>query len=69
MKKSAFVMICGIGLMATRSMATETITYSYDAQGRLIKAVTTGTVNNGVQVVYQHDKADNRVRVTVTGGH
>ncbi len=43
-------------------MATETIAYSYDAKGRLVKVVRTGTVNNNVTVDYEHDKADNRTR-------
>lgn len=47
--------------------ATETITYTYDAKGRLIKVVRTGTVNNNVQTTYDHDKADNRKKVTTTG--
>lgn len=47
--------------------ATETITYTYDAKGRLTKVVRTGTVNNNVQAQYAHDKANNRKNVTVTG--
>lgn len=47
--------------------ATETITYTYDAKGRVIKVVHTGTVNNGVTVDYTHDKADNRTKVKTTG--
>jgi hypothetical protein len=46
--------------------ASETITYSYDAKGRLVKVVRTGTVNNNVTVEYTHDKADNRTRLKVT---
>ena len=59
-----------IGLLAlaagTAAYAAETISYSYDAQGRLTKVVHSGTVNNGLQTTYAHDKADNRVSV-VTG--
>jgi hypothetical protein len=47
--------------------AAETITYKYDARGRLIKVVRSGTVNNNVQVTYEHDKANNRKKVVVTG--
>jgi len=47
--------------------ATETITYTYDARGRLIKVVHTGTVNNNVQTTYSHDAADNRTNVKTTG--
>ena len=49
------------------AVATETITYTYDAQGRLVAVVSTGTVNNNVQTTYTHDAADNRQRVVVTG--
>lgn len=46
--------------------AAETITYTYDAKGRLVKVVRTGTVNNNVTVDYEHDKADNRTRLKTT---
>lgn len=48
------------------ALASETVTYSYDAKGRLVKVVRTGTVNNNVTTDYTHDKADNRNRVTTT---
>jgi hypothetical protein len=51
--------------MAAPSFASETISYSYDASGRLVKVVHTGTVNNNLQATYAHDNADNRVNVTV----
>ncbi len=51
----------------TAATAAETVTYTYDALGRLVKKVITGTVNNGVQVEYTHDAADNRSKVKVTG--
>jgi len=51
---------------ATPSMAAETITYSYDAKGRVVKVVRTGTVNNNVTYDYTHDHANNRTHVKVT---
>lgn len=54
-------------MLALPAKATETITYSYDAKGRLVRVVRSGSVNNGVTVQYVHDKADNRKRLTVTG--
>jgi hypothetical protein len=57
----------GVMLLPTVAMAAETITYSYDAKGRLVKVERTGTVNNNVKAEYAHDKADNRTNVTVTG--
>lgn len=63
------VMLAGsaIGLFASAAMATETVSYSYDAKGRLVKVVHTGTVNNGVATDYTHDKADNRTNVKTAG--
>jgi hypothetical protein len=54
-------------LVAPAAHATETITYTYDAKGRLVKVERTGTVNNNVKTEYSHDKADNRTNVKTTG--
>ncbi len=51
---------------AAPSLAAETTTYTYDAKGRVVKVVHTGTVNNNLTYDYTHDKADNRTRVKVT---
>ncbi|MGN6594679.1 hypothetical protein [Sphingopyxis terrae] len=53
--------------VARSAAATETFTYTYDAKGRLVKVVRTGTVNNGVKTEYTHDKSNNRTNVKVTG--
>ena len=47
--------------------ASETITYQYDARGRLVQVSHTGTVNNNVVTNYTYDKADNRNTVTTNG--
>jgi YD repeat-containing protein len=52
--------------LTTPARAAETITYSYDAKGRLIKVVRAGTVNSGVTYDYAYDKANNRNKVKVT---
>lgn len=54
-------------ISASPSFAAETVTYTYDAKGRLVTVERTGTVNNGVKTEYTHDKADNRQNVKVTG--
>lgn len=54
-------------IVAPAAQAAETVTYTYDAKGRLIKVERTGTVNNNVKVEYTHDKADNRTNVKTTG--
>jgi hypothetical protein len=53
-------------LCAFPAMASETITYSYDALGRLVKVVHSGTVNNSTSSCYSYDHADNRTNVTVS---
>lgn len=45
--------------------SAETITYTYDALGRLVQVVRTGSVNNNVQATYTLDPAGNRVTVQV----
>lgn len=54
-------------MLSSAAFAAETITYTYDAKGRLVKVVHSGTVNNTVTKIYTHDKADNRKNVKVTG--
>lgn len=44
--------------------ASETISYSYDALGRLVQVSHSGTVNNGASSCYSYDPADNRTNVT-----
>ena len=46
--------------------ASETITFSYDARGRLKTVAHSGTVNNGKTTTYTLDKADNRTAKTTT---
>jgi hypothetical protein len=62
----AGVIALSVASLAAPAQSAETITYSYDAKGRLVKVVRTGTVNNNVTVEYAHDKADNRTRVKTT---
>ncbi|MGB8326460.1 MAG: hypothetical protein WCE48_02650 [Steroidobacteraceae bacterium] len=47
--------------------AAETITYKYDAKGRLVKVVHSGAVNNGITTLYTHDKTNNRTNLKTTG--
>ena len=53
------------GLTAA-AIAQETITYSYDARGRLVRVVSNSS-GNSVSVNYSYDKADNRNQVVTTG--
>lgn len=47
--------------------AAETVTYTYDAQGRLVRVERSGPATPGQTVVYDHDRADNRTRKQTTG--
>lgn len=47
--------------------AAETVTYTYDALGRLRNAQTAGGPGNGVQRSYQYDDAGNRTNFQTTG--
>ncbi|RHW18128.1 hypothetical protein D1610_06475 [Sphingomonas gilva] len=62
-----FPLILPALIAAAPAAATEAVTYSYDARGRLIEVERSGTVNDGVTTSYAFDDADNRVTKTVTG--
>ncbi|MES2339177.1 MAG: hypothetical protein V4537_13870 [Pseudomonadota bacterium] len=49
------------------ALASETISYRYDARGRLVSVQHTGSVNDGVVTNYALDNAHNRTTKTVTG--
>ncbi|PQA89216.1 hypothetical protein CW354_04565 [Marinicaulis flavus] len=61
MTVSTFALSCGW------ANASETVDYTYDAQGRLIKVERSGTVNNDVDTEYEYDDANNRTNETTTG--
>lgn len=59
------LVMAALGVAAV-AVASETITYTYDARGRLVKVERTGSVNNNVKAEYKYDKGDNRTNVNVT---
>ena len=61
------VVIGALIAVAGVASASETITYSYDAKGRLILVQHSGSVNNNVIANYTYDAADNRKNLKVTG--
>lgn len=60
------ILVLGAAAVAAAAFAAETITYVYDARGRLVQVKHTGTVNNNVVTNYAIDKADNRTNKTTT---
>lgn len=52
-------------VMTTAVMASETVIYTYDARGRLVKVERKGSVNNNVSAEYKYDRGDNRTNVNV----
>ena len=62
--KACIFGLCVIGA-ALAAAVSETVSYTYDSRGRLVKVVRTGTVNNNVTASYSYDKADNRTVVNV----
>jgi hypothetical protein len=67
-KKVAELLVIGALIAAAGiASASETITYTYDAKGRLILVQHSGSVNNNVVANYTYDAADNRKNLKVTG--
>lgn len=66
MQRSTVGICIGLALAPAIAIAAETITYTYDAKGRLVKVIRTGTVNNNVTYDYVLDRTDNRKNVKVT---
>lgn len=63
----AMIGIAAVTGLAVAALASETVTYTYDARGRVVAVKHSGTVNNNIQSNYAYDKADNRTNKTVTG--
>lgn len=63
----AFFVFLALLVLGVAAYAAETITYTYDARGRLIKVEHSGTVNDNVVSNYVYDKADNRTLKNTTG--
>lgn len=54
-------------LLPSVASATEIVSYTYDARGRLVQVVRQVNTNTPVQTTYAYDAADNRTHVTTTG--
>lgn len=58
---TVYTTFVSVGLLSSTCFATESISYSYDALGRLIKTQSLGSVNNNQTHSICYDKAGNRV--------
>ena len=65
--RARYFAAAALALLPTLAHANETVTYSYDAKGRLTQVAHSGTANNGVVATYAFDAADNRTSVQVSG--
>ena len=57
MKRGIWVTLAGLAVAASAAAAawaTETISYTYDSRGRLVKVERSGTVNNNVKAEYKY---------------
>ncbi len=66
---TALMLAAGLAC-STPASAAETVTYTYDARGRLIKVFVdrpSGTAND-IQACYKYDKAGNRTQVKIDVG-
>lgn len=67
MRASRLALSAALLLTSGAALAAETVTYRYDARGRLVEVARSGSVNNGVTTTYAHDRANNRTTKTTTG--
>jgi uncharacterized protein involved in exopolysaccharide biosynthesis len=59
--------LAGVVALSGTALASETVTYTYDAQGRVVKVEHDNGPADGVTTEYTYDDADNRTRKKKTG--
>lgn len=59
--------LASVGLICTAASGSETVTYTYDAKGRLVRVQHSGGPISGADKQYSYDKANNRSNVLVSG--
>lgn len=58
---------CCVFFLSSVAHASSSITYTYDARGRLKTVTLSGGTHSGAATTYTYDKANNRIRKQVTG--
>ncbi len=68
-KKIAYLLGVAAGALGLHGagIASETVTYTYDALGRLVATSSSGTVNDGIVTAVSYDAAGNRSSYVVDG--
>src|SRR5688572_7479957 len=68
-RRTIYLLGSAIGVIAAHGkvLASDTVTYTYDALGRLVAVSTSGGPNNGQAVSTGYDPAGNRAAYCVTG--
>jgi hypothetical protein len=59
--------VAAIFAFAPVAYASSTVSYAYDARGRLIAVTLSGGAHSGASIQYTYDTGNNRVRKLVTG--
>lgn len=65
--RAKHIIAAALALLPAAAFAGETITYTYDAKGRLTNVAHAGGPANGLSSTYTFDAADNRATSQVTG--
>ncbi len=65
--KIKMVLALGALVAASAGVAAETLSYRYDARGRLVRVERSGGPKSGAVTNYSYDKANNRTNRTVSG--
>ena len=66
MRLVSLILSVAASAAAFPALSAETITYSYDAKGRVVTVVHTGTANNNLNYAYTYDAVSNRKELKVT---
>ena|SRR5688572_8721071 len=66
-RRATHLLACSGLALASAAEAGETVSYDYDALGRLTATTSSGTVNNGVATGIAYDPAGNHSAYTVSG--
>lgn len=63
----ASLAVAAIVALAPAAYASSSVSYTYDARGRLVAVTLSGGAHSGASIQYTYDTGNNRVRKLVTG--